>query len=350
MKKLFIWTFRLLGITAAMFAAFLGYLTLTDYRPVPIESVAFEGPTLPTTPKDTLSILTWNIGYAGLSAHEDFFFDGGEGVRAHRDTIISNLQAIQRVLAEAQNDFLFVQEIDLGSKRSYYLQQMDSLQKALPAYGASFALNYHSRFVPQPFLNPMGRVKAGLASFGKYTPSVSQRFALAPDADWPVGLFMLDRCFLSWHFPIGENKNLVLINVHLSAYDDGTVKQQQLDTLSAYLLALQNEGHEVVVGGDWNMFPTGYQPKLPESSHLTPKGAPADYPAMGWRWIHPGETTNRWLDIPYTAGKTTENILDYFLVSPGINVIDIERIDLRFRHSDHQPVRLRFSWSSPAIQ
>ncbi len=345
MKKAFLWTLRLFGITVAMFAGFIGYVSLTDYRPLPIESAEFEGPALPDSLKDTLSVLTWNIGYAGLSAHEDFFFDGGDGVRAHRDTVLSNLQAIQGFLSRSSDDFIFVQEIDLSSKRSYYIPQMDSLRHTLQDYGSSFALNYHSRFVPQPVLNPMGRVKAGLASFGKYRPTSSQRFALAPDADWPVGLFMLDRCFLTWRFPLTEDKDLVLINVHLSAYDDGTVKQQQLDTLGAFLLSLQNEGHLVVAGGDWNMFPTGYQPKLPESSHLTPKGAPGDYPAPGWRWIHPGVTTNRWLDEPYTRGKTTENILDYFLISPGIDVIKIECIDLQFRHSDHQPVRLVFAWS-----
>src|SRR5690606_3274564 len=123
---------------------------------------------------------------------------------------------------------------------------------------------------------------------------------------------------------------------------DGTVKQQQLDSLQQYLLEEQGKGHLLVLGGDWNMHPHDYEPVLPESGHLTPKPAPDNYPSAEWRWVHTGHSSNRWLDMPYIPGKTTENLLDYFLVSPGIEVYSVECIRMGYKYSDHEPVRLRF--------
>src|SRR5690606_26231309 len=127
------------------------------------------------------SLLIWNIGYAGLSQAEDFFFDGGSGVRADYDTLLRNLDAIGTFLEEQRDDFIFLQEVDMGSKRSYYVVETDSLKERVEGYCSSFALNYNRRFVPQPITNPMGKVQSGLLSFGKVKPVSARRFALVPD-------------------------------------------------------------------------------------------------------------------------------------------------------------------------
>ena len=37
-----------------------------------------------------------------------------------------------------------------------------------------------------------------------------------------------------------------------------------------------------------------------------------------------------------------ERVFDFFLLSPNIHITDIATTDLKFRHSDHNPVKLSF--------
>jgi len=56
----------------------------------------------------------------------------------------------------------------------------------------------------------------------------------------------------------------------------------------------------------------------------------------------------RYLNEPLAEG-TTRSVIDFFLVSPGVQCLGVETIDLGFRHSDHNPVVATFVVSeSPA--
>jgi hypothetical protein len=61
-----------------------------------------------------------------------------------------------------------------------------------------------------------------------------------------------------------------------------------------------------------------------------------------WKWVSDGNTTNRFLDVPYRKGKTKETLLDFFLVSPNVNPISTKRIDKNYANSDHNPVVAKF--------
>ena len=58
---------------------FVVFLTATEYKPAAVEYI--DAPTLgePETPGDSVRIVTWNVGYCGLGAEEDFVMDGGKG-------------------------------------------------------------------------------------------------------------------------------------------------------------------------------------------------------------------------------------------------------------------------------
>jgi len=58
-------------------------MTITDYKPEPIEIIVEKGSNggITNLQQNTFSLINWNIGYAGLGQEMDFFYDGGEGVR-----------------------------------------------------------------------------------------------------------------------------------------------------------------------------------------------------------------------------------------------------------------------------
>ena len=334
----------MLGCIVLIFGLFLGYMTLVDYDPPQSEFIAIEGrgETIPDSAA-VFSFVTWNIGYAGLGAQSDFFFDGGRGVVSPETTVKSYLAGITDFLKQSEaTDFILLQEVDVDSRRSWHTDQTAVIRKAMGDRISSFALNYDSKFVPQPLSDPYGKCKGGLLSLTKYKPVSSRRIALAPDAGWPVGLFMLDRCLLEWRFTLADGKELVVYNLHLSAYDDGTVKQTQMDTLQHILTREYAKGNFVVAGGDWNQSPPEYKSPLPGVAATVQMNVPDVFPEAGWHWVSDKTLpTNRKLNETYTAGKTGIDILDFFLVSPNVEVETVKTEDLQFRSSDHQPVRMQ---------
>jgi len=68
-----------------------------------------------------------------------------------------------------------------------------------------------------------------------------------------------------------------------------------------------------------------------------------DFFPEGWQWVFDPEVpSNRDVNQPYTKGKTPTTIIDFFVVSPNLEVIDVKTQDLGFEWSDHHPVRMRF--------
>src|SRR5688572_4696103 len=150
---------KYLGVTilsiVLIFAGFLGYMTLKDYRPAPIEDVVIVNKkNRKDSIPDTITLYTWNIGYGGLGKEQDFFFEGGKMVRPTKD---QNQQYMKGILTTLQGmdsvDFIFLQEVDLGSKRSYFEDQVKTIGGILPSYSYGTAVNYKSLFVPQPIEN-----------------------------------------------------------------------------------------------------------------------------------------------------------------------------------------------------
>ena len=156
-----------------------------------------------------------------------------------------------------------------------------------------------------------------------------------------MGVFMLDRCFLVDRFPLAGGRELLVINTHNSAYDDGTLKKGQMDYLHGFLTEEYGKGNYVIVGGDWNQTPYGFEPQFDKDKFDTIQLSyiGEDYLPGEWTWLYdPAVPTNRRVDIPYVSGVSQTTVIDYYLLSPNLEPLWIKGIDLNFIHSDHQPV------------
>lgn len=328
-----------------LFLVLLLYATLDNYTPDPVETVY-------TADEDHLltdsvfRMVTWNLGYAGLDSTMDFFYDGGENVRPEKEAVNRNLEKILDQLEKYDtHDFLLLQEVDKRSKRSYRNNMVEIIDDALKNHHSAFGKNYDVAFVPLPPTDPMGKVISGLQTLSAYPPSVVTRHSFPGNYSWPMSVFMLDRCFLVNRYPLPGDKELVIINTHNSAYDDGTLRQQQMDFLKAFLLEEYASGNYVVAGGDWNQSPAGFDPEFMhdifDTENLT--YIEAGYPDAGWTWAYdPGIPTNRRVMQPYTRGTSTTTVIDFFLLSPNVELTGITGEDLEFAWSDHQPVLMNF--------
>lgn len=347
MKKIIKYILILILIPFISGAIFILYSTLRDFNPK--EKIVLKAEDISHSVSDsTFSLLSWNIGYAGLGENMDFFYDGGEGVRCSKAETQNNFQQIQNFLkAHKKTDFIALQEVDLHSKRSYYINQKDSLTDFLAHLYPTYAENYKVDFVPVPLTEPMGQVNAGLMSFSQFQKNKSYRFALPGNYAWPNSIFMLDRCFIADYFQLFNGKHLIIINTHNSAYDDGSLKQQQLEYLSQFVQNEFNNGNYVLVTGDWNqnppVFDISQSTAFKDNKKFKLSAIDSKLFPSNWHWIFDANIpTNRSNASPYKKGVTATTILDFFLLSPNLKAIDVNTFDLGFKNSDHNPILIHF--------
>ena len=343
MKKGFKIIFGLVCFLAVGIVSLIGYATLSDYRPDPTALVFKKQDAKPIPELRSYKFLIWNIGYGGLSRDMDFFYDGGKQVRPARKIVEKNIAAIKTFLDRQKDiDFFLLQEVDKNSKRSYSVDEVSKIAKMFPQFHSSFGKNYDVFFVPVPPSNPLGHVLSGLLTLASFEPFSVIRHSFPGNYAWPQGLFMLDRCFLVSRYRLDTGKELLIINTHNSAYDDGTLRSSQMTYLKNFLIKEYEKGNYVIVGGDWNQCPPGFNPEfkhnLTDNENRMDIGK--DY-LLKWKWAYDPKTpTNRRLVAPYDEKTTLTTVIDFFLMSPNVEIKQVQDIHLDFEHSDHNPVKL----------
>ena len=335
----------LILLVVAVFLFILIYGTLSDYSPDEQILVSAD-PEAPALTDSLFNIMIWNIGYCGLGEKMDFFYDGGRGVRPDKPVSVSNLEGVLDYVVTLDScDFWLFQEVDIQSKRSYRINQLEALELAIRPQHTSFGKNFDVFFNPVPPRAPLGKVLSGIASLSMHVPLSSIRYSFPGNYKWPMGVFMLDRCFLVDRYPVAGGKELLVINTHNSAYDDGSLKKGQMDYLHGFLNREFEKGNYIIVGGDWNQTPNGFQPGFEKDKFDTVQLSyiEEDYLPEEWTWLYdPSIPSNRRVDIPYVPGISRTTVIDFYLLSPNLEPAGIRGVNLDFRYSDHQPVIASF--------
>lgn len=212
-KKILKITCIVLGVILAAAIIFVGVLTITEYKPDDSESLEVtSGSTfgknttgsakLSPSVGDSISIVTWNLGYGSLGANADFFMDGGDSVyTSTAKQVNDNMEAITSELNSLAADIFLLQEVDERSSRSHKINEADILREKLPSYTSSYAYNYKTLMVPYP-LPPIGRVTSGIMTLSSFEVSDAERIQLPCPFPYPIRLCNLKRCLIVSRIPI----------------------------------------------------------------------------------------------------------------------------------------------------
>ena len=342
-------TLIILVVLAA--GALVGYLTLGEYKPAAEAYIApTEGASAENVPKgETLRILTWNTGYGALGENADFFMDGGKGVRTEDgEGVRGNLAAMLGRAGELSPDFMILQEVDRDSDRSCHVDETLQWKSAFSGTDTAFAGNYRVAFIPYPW-PPLGKVDSGIMTLAGFRIRDAVRVSLPCPFDWPLRIVNLKRCLLVSRYAVeGSDKELVVVNLHLEAYDDGEGKIAQTAQLRELLETEKAKGNYVIAGGDFNQtFSTVDASLYPPQEGKWHCGAidTTDFPE-GWQFLMDSSVpTCRSLDRPY-AGADRQTfqyyMIDGFIVSDNVTVESYETLDEGFAVTDHNPVLLSF--------
>ncbi|MBE5734926.1 MAG: endonuclease [Clostridiales bacterium] len=315
-------------------------------------------PSLSATIGEEYTISTYNIGFGAYTQDFSFFMDYGEtkdgvkltgtgSVAKDKDTVITNTTGAVNVIKEHSVDFALFQEVDIDGDRSHHYNQYEHIQNNFDNYASSISLNFHSAYLFYPLHSPHGKTEAGIATLSKYNITNAVRRSLPVDESFPTKFFDLDRCIQVTRVDIADSdKELVIINVHLSAYDEGgVIRKKQLEMLNSILADEYNKGNYVIAGGDFNhdiansanLWETNR--KKAEWVYVLDNSNLAEH----YRFVSSNNApTCRSTDGPYVKGESYTVVIDGFICSDNVSDIDIVNIDTDFAYSDHNPSIMKF--------
>ena len=338
----------LLLVVVIAVGGLLGWLTATEFSPAPTESVEVgrpgEGVAVPAG--EVLTVLNWNVGYAGLGRNEDFFMDGGKRSKPDKsDVVYAYLDGIMKTIREQAPDLVLLQEVDADSGRTYEIDERPYLETDMD--NTAFALNYSCPFVPVPW-PPIGKVNSGLFTMTRDLKIESaERISLPCPFSWPLRIANLKRCLLVSYLPIEDSdKELVLVNLHLEAYDDGEGKIAQTNQLRDFIEAEYAKGNYVIAGGDFNQVFPGSLDVYPNTHPENWEPGVLDEKLLpeGWTLAYDLSTpTCRLLNQPYDPADTEGTqyyVIDGLILSPNVKLGSAETVDAGFENADHNPVKI----------
>lgn len=290
---------------------------------------------------DTVKIMSWNIGYAGLGDNMDFCIDGGEQVRDTRERTEQNLEDIISRLKAENADIYLLQEVDEKAHRTYRINEIEAISNAFPGYYVYFAPNFKVWFVPSPATEPIGQVCSGVMILSKVKPSAVRRLQYPSSFSFPVSMFNLKRCLLEADFQTPDGKTVHIGNTHNTAFDTGGMRMVENVFLKEKIISFSRAGEPFFVAGDWNQCPPQYSPSREEleNEYFAPEIFDIDgIDSLASVLCDTRHYSMRYNDKPFDSGST-KSILDFCVVSNyGLGPLNFQTIDLDFHSSDHNPV------------
>jgi len=272
--------------------------------------------------KDSVySIITYNIGYlSGMT--------NNKAIAKPKDLFDKNLEKVKKEFRLFNSDFIAFQEIDYASARSYKVNQ----QNEIAELGYNFlaqAINWDETYVPFPYWPPsmhFGRMLSGQSILSKYPLKNHQRIVLERVKNNP---FYRDALYLERLAQVVtvtiENKDLIIINVHLESYDKPT-RERQLDVVIDLFNKYKND-YPTILLGDFNSDIEYENPAINKILTLDNIGNAAF------------EST---YDFSFSSANPFKRIDYIFYSKNSVELIESRVLKQFGEASDHLPIEMKF--------
>jgi endonuclease/exonuclease/phosphatase family metal-dependent hydrolase len=290
---------------------------------------------LPASPDDTLSVMTYNIGYlSGMT--------NNLAVETSDSLYDANLSKATSLLLRNRPHIIGFQEIDISADRSYNRNQLDSLGTALRYHQAYTSVNWDKRYVPFPYWPikyHFGKVVSAQGILSMYPMQDYSTIVLRKpiNSTFYENAFYIDRLVQLTELKVGERK-LMVMNVHLEAFDADTRNIQA--QVVAELYAEYKDRLPVILMGDFNsrLAETGDNWKATEI-------------ILAQDNIEPAITAEMFNKSPNAystfSSESPFQMIDHIFFNPS----HIQKIAVEVHHdftdiSDHLPVEMKFLLAS----
>lgn len=329
----------------------VSYHRIEDRQELAVQAPAGDNDRTALTAGETYRILTYNIGFGAYTPQFSFFMDGGTSSWAEsEESVRVTVTGAGELIASCDPDFALVQEVDTDSTRSYHVNEYEMLSDILKEDYSVFAVNYDSSFLAYPPLEPHGFCRAGLVLYSRYpvTSSVRRSFPISSSFSKFVDL---DRCFSVSRIPVDNGRELVILNLHMSAYGNSdAIREAQVAMLCETMESEYAAGNYVICGGDFNHDLKASEDEVGEReswAYPFPRSSLPEHFAFAMDGLDDAEREALWnssrnADQPYREGVSYTVTLDGFIVSDNVLCTSYENINTGYTYSDHDPVRMDF--------
>jgi endonuclease/exonuclease/phosphatase family metal-dependent hydrolase len=222
---------------------------MSGSRPEGAEVLSGDGPQAELGPGDALTVVSWNIHYAGGPT-----LDRGRG--QSRAEVVNTLDSIAAHIRSWKPDIVALQEVDRDAVRSYGIDQLEWLRKATDMPYAAWTTTWDARWVPSPGLDParhIGSVRSGQAVLSRFPLTEAKRHALPqpPANGWLYNRFYLHRALLEVSARLGPDLQVRIVNAHLEAFHT----DNRMDHARQASALLAGGARHSVLLGDMNCVP-----------------------------------------------------------------------------------------------
>ena len=204
-----------------------------------------------------VKVVTWNIRF-GIARFPFFGDSCGDDVILDDATIEENMAAIADSLNAMDADIVLLQEVDVSSKRTGYMDQVQYLLDNTNLNYGCYASMWKADFIPS---DGIGRIDAGNAILSKYKLTDAERIQLRlrTDQDDLTQYFYLRRNIVKAKIPAlaQGSKDFYAVDIHATAFATDDTKQRHIDKYVETLAKIHSSGDYFVTGGDLNSVPPG---------------------------------------------------------------------------------------------
>ena len=231
----------------------------------------------PTPNPNQVKVVTWNIRFG--AGRLPWIIDScGENALADYDSVEIIMQKIADTLNVMDADIVLLQEVDIESKRSGFIDQVQFILNNTNLNFGSYASVMEVDFV---FSDGLGRINTGNAILSKYEITDAERIKLRlrTDQSTLVQYGYARRNIVKAKIPelSQGTKNFYAVNIHATAFATDSTKQKHINKYVETLTDIQDSEDYFVTGGDLNSVPPGSVIDFCESDKCDGEECDEDY-------------------------------------------------------------------------
>ncbi|MBK7173839.1 MAG: endonuclease/exonuclease/phosphatase family protein [Bacteroidales bacterium] len=266
-------------------------------------------------PDSAIRVMTWNIRF-GIGRTPWFGDACGNNTILSKEEVMPHLEDIVNQINVVKPDILFLQECDILSKRTAYIDELQYILDHTHFNYAAYVSEWKSAYIPS---DGLGRMDMGQVILSPWPITESKRINLATRGDQSgiVNYFYLHSCVITGTIKIPGFKEFSVLNIHASAFATDDTKQKHFEEFKAELDRLDEKGVYFVAGGDLNTLPPGsdstdfcYEDMCPGESFHQPGDDPMHKPGSDYTpestWILPLYSSYK-CAVPLTAYQSNQS-------------------------------------------
>jgi endonuclease/exonuclease/phosphatase family metal-dependent hydrolase len=206
-------------------------------------------------PDSSVKVMTWNIRF-GIGRGPWFGDACGYKVVYDEPEVLANLALIAAKIQQLKPDILLLQEVDLPSTRSGYVDQLQWLLDHTYFNYAAYGSQWKTTYIPS---DGLGRLHETNAILSRWPLDGIKRYQLALRTDQIAPeQYLYERCcMVETRVVIPGFQDLYVVDIHASAFATDNTRKRHLAAFKNRLDAIRDAGYLFVAGGDLNSIPPG---------------------------------------------------------------------------------------------